>query len=128
MSATAIIPARTMGNFIGDEPPARPRSPVEHDTCPKCGERKRADAELCRDCHQRRRRAMWADVNVPVMLERHRRFEFALDVGYAVQELMARAQRDDLPTYEQMAAERPNEYMRVWCKRQGIEAGDRGVA
>ena len=126
MSARAI-PARAMGDFIGGDPPQPPRPDYEYDEC-ECGERKRAEANLCRACWNRYQRAMHHEANVPEMLERHRRFEFALEVGYTVHELMALCRRDALPTYEELARERPREYMRVWCARQGIVAGEREAA
>ena len=127
MSAHAAIHARAMGDYIGGDPLPKSRSPTEYDTC-ECGERKRTEAELCHACSVARRRAVQREVDVPLMLERHKRFEFALEVGYTVQELMDRARRDDLPTCAQMLHERPCEYMRVWCEREGIAVGEREVA
>ena len=87
MSAHAI-PARAMGDFIGGDPPQPPRPDYEYDEC-ECGERKRAEARFCRACWNRYQRAMHHEANVPEMLERRNRYEFALEMGYTEQELSA---------------------------------------
>ena len=124
MSELAIIRAATMSEF-GDYSDIQVRPDYEYDTCPDCGGRKWKAAARCKRCDGAHSRARWAELNVPEMLERHRRFEFALEVGYAVRDLMARARADALPTYEEMAAERPRAYMRVWCARNGIAVEER---
>jgi len=82
---------------------------VQYDTCPgwngPCGRRKSTRSTLCNLCNNRRVAAARYPEDVTEMLDRHRRFEAALDQGYRVDELMHLARRGRLPTWEQLGVE-----------------------
>jgi len=105
-----------MGDFIGGVPQGRTHARHRYDTCPRCDQRKRADAKLCRTCSNKQRTMDQAE-----KLDRHARFELALASGcYTLDELRARAREGRLPTRGEILCKR-------WWKVTGEALNEEGT-
>ena len=88
----------------------------EYTDCPVCGGRMRKASEMCAECWNKERAGRWAEDNWPAILERHHRFEAALEAGWQLRYLWFLARIGKIPTWAQIVARAPDVVIKRWWK------------
>jgi len=115
-----IINGRTMGNYIGELPPASPR----HSTtakCPDCGGPMHAHAEQCRACRAKTvRREQIESHRDAAYRDRKRRYDLALAVGWPVEDLAqwTRDHDEQPPSDQEILKRYPGAFIREWWNKE----------